>query len=66
MEAGELARWSAANKRCPDFLHAASPCADCTPAYAADMREAGRCHGMPGSDAFPADARRVQPTEAAW
>jgi len=53
MDAAELARWSAANDVCPPGVRSLTPCADCTPAYAAAMRRADRCHGMPGSDALP-------------
>jgi hypothetical protein len=71
MDARELRRWDAANERCPDFLHAVSPCRDCTAAYTAEMRLESRCHGRPGSDVFPAELlalRRVPlpPETGGW
>ena len=53
MDAGELQRWDEANERCPWPDHMASPCRDCTAAFAAEMRFEGRCSGRPGSDVVP-------------
>jgi hypothetical protein len=55
----ELARWEAANVVCLPGVRVASPCQDCTAAFAAEMRREGRCHGRPGSDALPAGAQRI-------
>jgi hypothetical protein len=55
MDGIEFARWVAASDRCGYCTCAASPCRDCTPAFAAEMRREGRCHGMPGSDVFPVE-----------
>ena len=50
MHADEFARWRAANTALHGGVdRAASPCQDCTPAFADEMHIAGRCRGWPGT-----------------
>ena len=45
----DLAGWSLFNQRITGPGRATSPCADCTPAFADEMRPLGRCNGTPGA-----------------
>ncbi|HVA73459.1 MAG TPA: hypothetical protein VNF71_02700 [Acidimicrobiales bacterium] len=48
----EFARWSEANQRAAlqgRAHRAVSPCEDCTPVFAEEMRREGRCDGWPGT-----------------
>ena len=47
MMPGELARWSEANLLFVGSRRALSPCLDCTPTFAVEMRLEGRCNGTP-------------------
>ena len=64
MDGIELARWEAANERCPYPVHAASPCRDCTDAFAAAMRFERRCSGRPDSDLFPPELAALRRGDA--
>ena len=45
----DLAGWSLFNQRITGPGRATSPCADCTTAFADEMRPLGRCNGTPGA-----------------
>jgi hypothetical protein len=47
MSDDEWATWSESNDRLVGKAHAALPCQDCLPAFAAEMRAEGRCNGTP-------------------
>lgn len=47
MEPDELEAWQAANALVADTARAERPCADCTLAYALEMRGLDRCNGSP-------------------
>ena len=65
MDGIELARWEAANERCPYPVHAASPCRDCTDGFAAAMRFERRWSGRPDSDLFPPELAALRRWEVA-
>lgn len=43
----EWTAWSESNERLVGKAHAVSPCVDCLPSFAAEMRADGRCNGVP-------------------
>ena len=52
MSKEEFDRWSETNRSTAlqgRAHQAVSPCEDCTPAFAEEMRRAGRCDGWPGT-----------------
>lgn len=58
MDDMEWTRWDELNRLCRVTGAFASPCTDCMPDFAADMREQGLCDSRPGSAASLADADR--------
>jgi len=54
----EMRAWAGANVNCAPKEQATSPCEDCTPAFAAEMREQGQCDGEPGKGADPRNVRQ--------
>ena len=61
MDADELIAWTESNARVNGTSRAATPCADCTLGYAAEMRAVGRCNGTPGG----VEEDNVEPTREA-
>jgi hypothetical protein len=47
MDADDLADWSAFNARIVGKGRSTSPCFDCLPSFADEMRPLGRCNGIP-------------------
>ncbi|MGO9178740.1 MAG: hypothetical protein ACLQBX_17835 [Candidatus Limnocylindrales bacterium] len=52
MTGGELVGWSETNALFGGSLRPASPCEDCTLAFAEEMRVEGHCNGMPAERAL--------------
>ena len=48
MDAAEYAGWQAINSTITTRVNTQSPCADCIPDFAAEMRDTGECDGTPG------------------
>ena len=61
LDGDDLAGWATFNGRLTTH-RATSPCVDCTPAFADEMRPLGRCNGTPGTDiAMPPRRRGRRP-----
>lgn len=61
MDPVEMEGWRAANQAITALDRATRPCIDCPAWFAGEMREQGRCNGVPGVDGYP-DRGRGTPT----
>jgi hypothetical protein len=60
----EFLSWLACNEEAGDDA-AISPCQDCTPAFAAEQREAGMCNGTPGESLTKEDTKVIKAAQQA-